>query len=93
MIEAIFLISLVVVPVLAGGVAAYLGRPWWWAAIAAVVILVLLAVLPPPEPGEPRVDAEDVVFLLVVALIAIALVWVGSLMGSRMRQGREPTSR
>ena len=66
-------------PLVAGGVVAYLGRPWWWAAIAAVVILFVFAIAPPPEEGQPRVAAEDWVCLLVVALIAFALVWVGAL--------------
>jgi len=90
MIEAIFLASIVVVPVLAGAVVAYLGRPWWWAALAAVVILVLFAILPPPEEGEPRVAAGDILFLLIVALIAVALVWGGAFLGRWLR-GRGAT--
>jgi hypothetical protein len=90
MLEAIFLASIVVVPLLAGAVVAYLGRPWWWAALAAVVILILFAILPSPEEGEPRVAAGDIVFLVIVALIAIGLVWVGALLGRRL-QGRGPT--
>lgn len=90
MLEAIFLASIVVVPLLAGALAAYLGRPWWWAALAAVVILILFAIVPPPEEGESRVAAGDIVFLLVLALIAVALVWVGALLGRRLR-GRATT--
>lgn len=85
MLEAIFLISIVVVPVLAGAVVAYLGRPWWWAALAAVVILILFAILPSPEEGEPRVAAGDILFLVFVALIAVALVWGGAFLGRRLR--------
>jgi uncharacterized membrane protein YhaH (DUF805 family) len=85
MLEAIFLASIVVVPILAGGVVAYLGRPWWWAALAAVIVLMLLAILPPPEEGEPRVAAGDIVFLVIVALIAVALVWLGAVLGRRLR--------
>jgi hypothetical protein len=41
-----------------------------------VVILVLFAIVPAPEGGEPRVAADDLLFLLVVALIAVALGWL-----------------
>jgi hypothetical protein len=90
MVEAIFLASIVVVPLLAGAVVAYLGRPWRWAALAAVVILILFAILPSPEEGEPRVAAGDILFLVIVALIAVALVWVGAFLGRRLR-GRGAT--
>lgn len=56
------------------------------AALAAVVLLFLFAILPEPEEGEPRVAAGDIVFLLLVALIAVALVWVGGLLGRRLRR-------
>jgi hypothetical protein len=85
MLEAIFLASVVVVPLLAGAVVAYLGRPWWWAAIVAVVFLVLFAIVPAPEEGEPRVAAEDFLFILILAVIAVALVWLGGLLGRRLR--------
>lgn len=88
MLEAIFLTSIIVVPLLAGAVVAYLGRPWWWAAVAAVVFLVLFAILPPPEEGESRVVAGDILFLLIVALIAVALVWVGAFFGRRLQARR-----
>ena len=84
MLATLFLVAVVAVPLLLGGVAAYVGRPWWWAAVAAVV-LVLLAVLPPPEEGEPRVAADDLVFLAVLALVAVGLVWLGALAGRRLR--------
>jgi hypothetical protein len=87
-LEAVFLASIVVVPLVAGAAVAYLGRPWWWAAVAAVVILIAFAVLPPPEEGEPRVQAGDLAFLAVVALIAVGLVWVGALLGRRLRERR-----
>ena len=90
MLEAIFLASIIVVPLLAGAVSAYLGRPWWWAALAAVVVLFLFAILPPPEEGEPRVAAGDILFLLIVALIAVALVWLGALLGRRLRGRAAP---
>ena len=89
-LEAIFLASIIVVPLLAGAVSAYLGRPWWWAALAAVVVLFLFAILPPPEEGEPRVAAGDILFLLIVALIAVALVWLGALLGRRLRGRAAP---
>jgi hypothetical protein len=84
LLEAVFLILIVVLPVVAGVLAVYFGRPWWWAAVAAVVILFALAILPPPEEGEPRVAAGDIAFLVVVALIAVALVWAGALLGRRL---------
>ncbi len=89
MLEAVFLISIVVVPLVAGAAVAYVRKPWWWAALAAVVVLVALAILPPPEEGEPRVQAGDLAFLAVVALIAVALVWAGALLGRRLRGRRE----
>jgi uncharacterized membrane protein YkvI len=87
-LEALFLISIVVVPVLAGAVATYLGKPWWWAAVIAVVLLFAFAILPEPEEGESRVVAGDIVFLLFVALVAVALVWVGGVLGRRLAAGR-----
>ncbi len=88
MAEAVFLASLVVVPLLAGAVVAYAGRPWWWAAIVAVVVLVLFAILPAPEEGEPRVAAGDVLFLVVISVIAVVLVGLGGLIGRRLRARR-----
>jgi hypothetical protein len=84
-LEALFLAAIVVVPLAAGAAATYLAKPWWWAALVAVVLLFLFAILPEPEEGEPRVAAGDLVFLLLVALIAVALVWVGGLLGRRLR--------
>jgi hypothetical protein len=86
MVEAIFLVSIVVVPILAGAAATYFARPWWWAALASVVILFLLAIVPAPEEGEPRVAAGDLVFLAIVALLAVALVWIGAFLGRRLRR-------
>jgi hypothetical protein len=83
-LEAVFLASIVLVPVLAGVVAAYLRRPWWWAALAAVVLLVVFAIAPEPEEGEARVDAGDIGFLVGVAVVAVALVWLGALLGRRL---------
>jgi hypothetical protein len=50
-----------------------------------VVILIAFAVLPPPEEGQPRVQAGDLAFLAVVAVMAVGLVWVGALLGRRLR--------
>ena len=88
MLEAVFLISIVVLPVVAGAVTAYLGRPWWWAAVVAVVLLFVFAIAPPPEEGESRFVAEDIVFLVFVAAIATALVWAGAFLGRRLRASR-----
>ena len=85
MLEALFLISIVVLPIAAGAVVAYLGRPWWWAAVVAVVALLVFAIAPAPEEGEPRVEVGDILFLVAVTLIAVALVWVGALIGRRLR--------
>jgi hypothetical protein len=85
-LEAAFLVSIVAVPLLAGAVVAYLGRPWWWAAVVAVVVLFVFAIAPAPEEGEPRVAAADIAFLVVVALIAVALVWLGAFLGRRLRR-------
>jgi hypothetical protein len=84
-LEALFLIAIVVVPLLAGAVATYLRRPWWWAALAAVVLLFAFAIIPPPEEGESRLVADDLVFLAILALIAVALVWVGGRLARRRR--------
>jgi hypothetical protein len=56
-----------------------------WAALATVVILISFAILPPPEEGEPRVEAGDILFLLIVALFAVVLVWAGAFLGRRLR--------
>ncbi len=88
MLEALFLASVVVVPLLLGAVASYLAKPWWWAAVAAVVVLALLAIAPTPEQGEPRVAADDVVFLLVLSVVGVALVWAGAQLTRRRRRPR-----
>jgi hypothetical protein len=87
-LEALFLVAIVLVPLLAGAAATYAGRPWWWAALAAVLLLFALAIIPPPEEGEPRVAVDDIAFLAVVALFAVALVWAGALLGRRLARGR-----
>jgi peptidoglycan/LPS O-acetylase OafA/YrhL len=79
--DAIFLLGLVVVPLLVGGVLDYLRRPWWWAAVAAVVVFLLLVIIPPPEEGESRVATGDIVFLLVASLIVAGVAWVGAFPG------------
>jgi hypothetical protein len=83
-LEALFLASIVLIPLLAGALVAYLARPWWWAAVAAVAVLFVFAIAPEPEEGEARVAAGDIVFLVILALIAVALVWVGALLGRRL---------
>lgn len=79
--DAILLIGLVGVPLLAGGAVGYLRRPWWWAAVAAVLVFLLVAIVPAPEEGEGRVEGGDIVFLLVASLIVAALARVGAFMG------------
>src|SRR5687767_14316149 len=82
--DAIFLLGLVGVPLLAGAVLGYLRRPWWWAAVAAVVVFLVFVIIPAPEEGESRVASSDFVFLLVASLIVAALAWVGAFLGRRL---------
>jgi hypothetical protein len=84
-LEALFLVAIVAVPLLAGAVATYLAKPWWWAALAAAVLLFAFAIIPPPEEGEARVAGDDLAFLAILALIAVALVWIGALLARRLR--------
>jgi apolipoprotein N-acyltransferase len=86
--DAIFLVGLVGVPLLVGGVLGYLRRPWWWAAVAAVVVFLLLVIIPPPEEGESRVASGDIAFLLVAALIVAGIAWVGAFLGRRLARRR-----
>jgi hypothetical protein len=86
--EALFLASIIVVPLLAGAAIAYAGRPWWWAAVLAVLVLLIFAIAPAPEEGEPRVAAGDLLFLVFISAIAVALVWLGGVLGRRLRARR-----
>jgi hypothetical protein len=79
-------IALIAVPVAAGVATVYLSRPWWWAAVAAVVVFLIAAIAPTPEPGEARVDAADLGFLAIAALIVVALTWLGARLGRRLRR-------
>ena len=90
--DAIFLLGLVVVPLLLGGVVGYLHRPWWWAAIAAVVVFLLLVIIPPPEEGESRVAGGDILFLLVASVIVAALAWLGAFVGRWLARRRVAAS-
>ena len=56
-------------------VAALRRRPWWWAAIVAVVVAMVAAIAPTPEPGEARLVAGDVMFLVMAAVVA-GLAWL-----------------
>ena len=86
------LLAAVVLPLILGVVVALMRRPWWWAAIVAVVIAMVAAIAPTPEPGEARLVAGDVPFLLIVA----AVVWLGWFLTRRLRgrsdaaAGQEP---
>jgi apolipoprotein N-acyltransferase len=86
--DAIFLLGLLAVPLLVGGVLGYLGRPWWWAAVAAVVVFLLLVIIPPPEEGESRVAIGDIGFLLVASLVVAGVAWVGAFLGRRLARRR-----
>jgi hypothetical protein len=50
----------------------------------AVAVFLLAAIVPEPEEGESRVDAGDLAFLLVVALLVAGLTWSGSRIGGRL---------
>jgi type VI protein secretion system component VasK len=83
------LIAALVLPLILGVVAALMNRPWWWAAIVAVVVAMVAAIAPTPEPGEARVVAGDVPFLLIVAAVVAGLVWLASFLTRRLRKRSE----
>jgi hypothetical protein len=80
------LLAGVVLPVILGIVAALIKRPWWWAAIVAVVVAMVAAIAPNPEPGEARVVAGDIPFLVIVAVVASGLVCLGFFLTGRLRK-------
>ena len=89
------LLAAVVLPLILGVVAALMKRPWWWAAIVDVVVAMVAAIAPTPEPGEARLAAGDVPFLLIVAAVVSGLVWLGSFLTRRLLRrsdaaGQEP---
>lgn len=82
--ELFLLMSLVLLPQALGAAAAVLRRPWWWAAGAAVVLVTVAAIAPPPEAGEARVVGGDLVFLLLIAVWAAGLAWLGNRLIERL---------
>ena len=78
------LIAVTAVPFGFGFLSVRLGRPWWWAAVLAVVVVMVAAIAPEPEAGESRLRAGDVPFLIVVALIVAAIVWLGARVARRL---------
>jgi hypothetical protein len=82
------LLAVLVLPVLLGAWTGVTGRPWWWAAAVSVAVMLLAAIAPEPEPGESRLVAGDLVFLLVVAAFVSGLVWVSSWAARRLRGSR-----
>jgi type VI protein secretion system component VasK len=92
------LLAALVLPLILGMVAALMKKPWWWAATAAVVVAIVAAIAPTPEPGEARLVAGDIPFLLIVAAVVTGLVWLGWFLTRRFRgrgesaAGREPRS-
>lgn len=91
--EVVLLLAAVVLPVALGVLAALARKPWWWAALGAIVVALVGAIAPTPEAGESRVAAEDLVFLLVVALWVTLLAWLGFFGASRfwVDRGRSTT--
>jgi apolipoprotein N-acyltransferase len=81
--EVVLLLAAVLLPVALGCLAAVVRRPWWWAALAAIVLAMIAAIAPTPEPGEPRVAAGDLGFLVMVALLVALLTWLGYFLGRR----------
>lgn len=86
MAEFLLLLAVVAVPLVLGGVAVLIQRPWWWAALVAIVVFLVAAIAPEPEEGESRLAAGDLVFLLVVALVVAGLTWLGAWMTRRFRR-------
>lgn len=86
--EVVLAVVVLALPVLLGAGAAMLRKPWWWAAVTAVVLAFVAMVAPEPEPGESRVAAEDLGFILVVSAVAVLLVWLGNLIGRRIAGNR-----
>jgi type VI protein secretion system component VasK len=83
------LLAALVLPLILGVVAALMKRPWWWAAIVAVVVAMIATIAPTPEPGEARVVAGDIPFLLIVAAVASGLVWLAYFLTRRLRKRSE----
>jgi hypothetical protein len=88
--EVGLLLAVLVLPVLLGAWTGATGRPWWWAAAVCVVTLFVAAVAPEPEPGESRLVAGDLAFLLVVAAFVSGLVWVSAWVARRMGGSTTP---
>jgi type VI protein secretion system component VasK len=83
------LLAALVLPLILGVVAALTKRPWWRAAIVAVVVAMIATIAPAPEPGEARVVAGDIPFLLIVAAVASGLVWLAYFLTRRLRKRSE----
>jgi hypothetical protein len=86
--EVGLLLAVLVLPVLLGAWTGATGRTWWWAAAVCVVTVFVAAVAPEPEPGESRLVAGDLAFLLVVAAFVSGLVWVSAWVARRMGGSR-----
>jgi hypothetical protein len=90
--EVGLLLAVLVLPVLLGAWTGVAGRPWWWAAAVCVAAVLVAAVAPEPEPGESRLVAGDLVFLLVVAAFVSGLVWVSAWVARRTRGRGRPVA-
>jgi hypothetical protein len=84
--EVLLIIAVFLLPVVAGGIARLAGRPWWLGALLAIVVILVAALAPEPEAGQSRLVAGDLVFLLIVALIAAGLAWLGAWLTGRFAQ-------
>lgn len=84
MAELLLLLAVTAVPFALGFLSHRLGRPWWWAAVLAVVVVMVAAIAPEPEAGESRLQAGDVPFLVVVALVVTGIVWLGARVARRL---------
>lgn len=87
--EVLLAVVALVLPLLLGAGAAMMRRPWWWAALIAVTLAFVAMVAPQPEPGESRLAAEDLGFVLLVLAVVVLLVWLGSLIGRWLVRNRQ----
>jgi hypothetical protein len=86
--EVLLVVVVLALPLLLGAGAAMIRRPWWWAALVAVTLGFIAMVAPEPEPGESRLAAEDLGFVVLVLAVVVLIVWLGSLIGRWLVRNR-----